>query len=64
MVVGSHQDVSDHEEQKIGMGVPKLGVPQNRWLIREHPIKMDDLGAIKMHDFGVPVFPETTYRKM
>ena len=26
-------------------GFPKLGVPKNRWLIREYPIKMDDLGV-------------------
>ena len=30
---------------------PKIGVPQNGWFIREHPIKMDDL--------GVPLFFET-----
>ena len=29
---------------------PKIGVPQNRWFIMEHPIKMDDL--------GVPLFLE------
>ena len=27
-----------------------MGVPQNRWIIKEHPIKMDDL--------GVPLFME------
>ena len=31
---------------------PKIGVPQNRWFIRENPIKMDDL--------GVPLFSETS----
>ena len=31
---------------------PKIGVPQNRWFIRENPIKMDDL--------GVPLFLETS----
>ena len=31
---------------------PKIGVPQNRWLIMENPIKMDDL--------GVPLFLETS----
>ena len=39
------------------MGVePKIGVftPQNGWLIRENPIKLDDL--------GVPLFLETPKR--
>ena len=31
---------------------PKIGVPQNRWLIVENPIKM--------HDLGVPLFLETS----
>ena len=30
---------------------PKIGVPQNGWLMMENPIKMDDL--------GVPLFLET-----
>ena len=34
------------------MGVSKIGVPQNGWSIREHPIKKDDL--------GVPLFSETS----
>ena len=32
-----------------------MGVPQNRWFIREHPIKVDDL--------GVPPFMETPCNK-
>ena len=37
---------------------PKIVVPQNRWLIMENPIKMDDL--------GVPLFSETSiwYQKV
>ena len=31
---------------------PKIGVPQNGWLIMENPIKMDDLG-------GTPIFGNT-----
>ena len=27
------------------MGVSKIGVPQNGWLLMENPIKMDDLGV-------------------
>ena len=34
------------------MGVSKIGVPQNGWLMMENPIKMDGL--------GVPLFSETS----
>ena len=34
-------------------GFPKIGVPQNGWLRRENPIKMDDLGG-KSTIFGNP----------
>ena len=27
-------------------GFPEIGVPQNGWFIKEHPIKMDDLGVL------------------
>ena len=32
-------------------GVPSMGVPQNRWFIKENPIKMNDMGR--------PPFQET-----
>ena len=33
--------------------VPKIGVPQNGWIIMENPIKMNDFG-------GVPLFLQTS----
>ena len=36
---------------KLTWGLPSMGVPNNGWFIREHPIKIDDL--------GVPLFMET-----
>ena len=50
---------------------PNIGVPQNGWLIRENPIKMDDLGvpliifgktqmAIHFHQSKVAKFSTTT----
>jgi len=33
------------EEKGLLWGFPKIGVPQNGWLIMENPIKMDDLGV-------------------
>ena len=35
---------------------PKIGIPQNGWFILENPIKMDD--------FGVPLFLETSSGKL
>ena len=36
----------------VPWGFPKMEVPKNGWFIREHPLKMDDLGA--------PLFLETS----
>ena len=46
------QDSTSDSLQRFNIWVfPKIGVPQNGWLIMENPIKMDDL--------GIPLFLET-----
>ena len=34
-------------------GVPLMEVPQNGWLIMEHPINMDDLGVAPFQESSI-----------
>ena len=48
-----HETMHEQQTESVSTWVfPKIGVPQNGWLIMENPIKMDDL--------GLPLFSETS----
>ena len=39
-------------------GVPKIGVPQNGWFIKENLINTDDLGGTTIYGYDIYVEPQ------